>query len=149
VGSVPGALPPVAGYLAVTNNFDLGALLLFLIMAVWQMPHFYSIAVFRLKDYAAARLPVLPVKKSVKLTKIYILFYIAIFLTVAPLLTILGYAGYTYMLAMGIVGLMWFWKGIDSFASGDSERWARKMFGFSLIVLLVFSMTLSLDAWLP
>ena len=149
VGSVPGATPPVAGYLAVTNEFDAGALLLFLIMAVWQMPHFYAIAIFRLKDYAAANIPVLSVKKGIKLTKIYIMLYIAAYLGLAPLLTFLGYTGYTYLIVMCIVGIMWFWKGVDGFNARDDAVWARKMFGFSLIVLLSFACTLSVDVWLP
>lgn len=149
VGSVPGATPPVAGYLAVTNEFDTGALLLFLIMAVWQMPHFYAIAIFRLKDYAAANIPVLSVKKGIKLTKTYIMLYIAAYLGIAPLLTFLGYTGYIYLIVMGIVGVMWFWKGIEGFNARDDAAWARKMFGFSLIVLLSFACTLSVDVWLP
>ncbi len=149
VGSIPGATPPVAGYVAVTGNFDAGAALLFLIMAIWQMPHFYAISVFRLKDYTAAGLPVMAVKKGVRATKIYIMLYIAAYLAVVPLLTILGYTGYTYLTVMGLVGLAWFWKGIENFAVGDGAAWARKMFGFSLIVLLVFSFMISVDAWLP
>lgn len=149
VGSVPGATPPVAGYLAVTNEFDAGALLLFLIMAVWQMPHFYAIAIFRLKDYAAAGIPVLSVKKGIKLTKTYIMLYIAAYLGVVPLLTFLGYTGYTFLVVMGAVSVMWFWKGVGGFNARDDAAWARKMFGFSLIVLLSFACTLSVDVWLP
>lgn len=149
VGSVPGALPPVAGYLAVTNNLDGGALLLFLVMVVWQMPHFYSISIFRMKDYAAAQLPVLSVKKGVKTTKLYIMLYIVAYLLVAPLLTLLSYTGFTYMLVMGVVGLAWFWKGVQDYTAVDSTAWARKMFGFSLLVLLTWSFMLSVDVWLP
>ncbi len=149
VGSVPGALPPVAGYLAVTNNLDGGALLLFLIMVIWQMPHFYAISVFRMKDYAAAQLPVLSVKKGVKTTKNYIMVYIVAYLLAAPLLTLLSYTGFTYMLVMGVAGLVWFWKGVQGFTADNDTAWARKMFGFSLIVLLAWSFMLSVDVWLP
>ncbi len=149
VGSIPGAIPPVAGYLAVTNNLDSGALLLFLIMVIWQMPHFFAISIFRMKDYAAAGLPVMSVVRGVKTTKLYIMLYILIYTAVAPLLTFLSYTGYTYLAVMGIIGLLWFWKGMQDFGSEDSTAWARKMFGFSLIVLLTFSFMLSVDAWLP
>lgn len=149
VGSIPGAIPPVAGYLAVTNEFDTGALLLFLIMAVWQMPHFYAISIFRLKDYTAAGLPVMAVKHGVKATKLYIMAYIVAYMAVVPLLTLLGYTGYAYLTVMGAIALYWFWKGIQGFGSSDGVAWARKMFGVSLLVLLTFSFMLSVDAWIP
>lgn len=149
VGSIPGATPPVAGYLAVTNEFDTGALLLLLILAVWQMPHFYSIAIFRLKEYKAAGLPVLPARKSVPLTKHYILIYIAIFLLVTPLLTFFGYTGYTYASVVMLIGIVWFWKGLKGFQATDDESWARQMFGFSLLVLLTFCLSIAVDSWLP
>ncbi|MFN7097387.1 MAG: heme o synthase, partial [Gammaproteobacteria bacterium] len=57
VGSVAGAVPPVVGYCAVTNQFDIGAVLLFLILFFWQIPHFYAIAIYRLNDYKAASIP--------------------------------------------------------------------------------------------
>lgn len=63
VGSIAGAIPPAAGYTAVTNRLDGGAVLLFIILVFWQMPHFYAIAMYRYDDYKAAGLPVLPVKK--------------------------------------------------------------------------------------
>lgn len=149
VGSIPGATPPLAGYVTVTGGLDAAAILLFLIMAIWQMPHFYAIALMRLKDYVAAGLPVLPAVKGVRTTKLYIMLYIIAFLITAPLLTLLGYSGFIYLIAMGVVGLAWFWKGVDSFANPDNTVWARKMFKFSLIVLLTFSVTLALDPWLP
>lgn len=149
VGSIPGAIPPVAGYLAASNQFDLGALLLFIIMAVWQMPHFFAISIFRMKDYAAAGLPVMSVKRGVKATKIYIMIYILAYMAVMPLMTLLGYTGYTYLAVMGLAGLVWFWKGVQGFGASNSTGWARKMFGFSLIVLTTFAFMLSVDAWLP
>ena len=61
VGSISGAVPPVAGYSAVTNSLDVGALILFLVLVFWQMPHFYAIAIRRREEYKEAGIPVLPV----------------------------------------------------------------------------------------
>lgn len=59
VGSISGAAPPVIGYTAVANQFDLGALLIFLGYALWQMPHSWAIAVYRFDDYKNAGIPIL------------------------------------------------------------------------------------------
>lgn len=149
VGSISGAIPPAAGYVAVTGVFDMGALLLFVIMTVWQMPHFYAIGMYRHKDYAAAGLPVLPVKKGMHAAKIQIMAYIAVYILAATLLTLFGYAGITYLVIMVVMGMVWFWKGVQGFKAKDDEKWARMMFLFSLKVLLTFALLLSIDWYLP
>lgn len=149
VGSIAGATAVTAGYTAVTGQFDGGALILFLIMAIWQMPHFYAIATFRRGDYAAAGLPVLPVKKSVVSVKRRIVAYIVLYLAVVSSLTIFGYAGYTYLIVVLLLGLNWLRLGMRGFQAKDDVAWARQMFKFSLVVLLGFSLLISLDAWLP
>jgi protoheme IX farnesyltransferase len=149
VGSIPGATPPVAGYLAVTGVFDEAALLLFLILVVWQMPHFYAIAIFRLQDYKAAGIPVLPAVRSALTVKKRILAYVVAFILSAPLLTLLGFTGFIYALGVSLLGLAWLWKGINTFGMADNAKWARGMFGFSLLVLLGFSALLSFDVLLP
>ncbi len=149
VGSISGAVPPVAGYVAVTNNFDMAAVLLFLIMAVWQMPHFYAIAINRRKDYAAAHLPVLPVKEGIVATKRQIFIYILLFVVTSSLLTVKGYTGVVYLTLMLALGLVWLKKASDGFKTTDDSRWARQVFRFSLIVLLGWCILLSCNAWLP
>lgn len=145
VGSISGAVPPVVGYTAVTNNFDIGAFILFLILVVWQMPHFYAIAIFRMKDYKAASIPVMPIVLGVKRTKITMLFYIVLFLGAVTLLTAFGYTGYLYLIAVLTLGTVWFIKGFNGIKKQDDEAWARKMFKFSLIVLMTFSLLISIN----
>jgi len=149
IGSIPGATPPVAGYVAVTGTFDEAALLLFLILVIWQMPHFYAISIFRLKDYKAAGLPVLAAVRGIETTKMRILAYVAAFTLIAPLLTVFDYTGYVYAVVVASLGIAWFWKGFKDFQTADSTAWARKMFGFSLIVLLGWAFITSVDVWLP
>jgi protoheme IX farnesyltransferase len=149
IGSIPGAIPPLAGYTAVTNHIDGAAFLLFLILVLWQMPHFYAIAMYRLKDYEAAKIPVLPITKGFHVTKIHIMAYIAVFTLSAAWLTVTGYTGFIYMTIMIILGGMWFWKGLKGFDQEDSPLWARGMFKFSLLVLLGFSALLYVSAVLP
>ncbi|HEU4913800.1 MAG TPA: heme o synthase [Candidatus Saccharimonadales bacterium] len=149
VGSISGAMPPVAGYCAVTGEFDLGALLLFLLLVAWQMPHFYAIAMYRRNDYAAAGIPVLPVVKGVRRTKIEIAAYVIVFTATALLMTAFGYTGIVYLLIMAAVGLVWLYKAFTGFVAADDVQWARGMFGFSLVITLAVSLLLPLGAWLP
>ena len=149
IGSISGAIPPVAGYTAVTNSVDTGAILLFLILVFWQMPHFYAIAVYRLEDYKKAGIPVLSVVKGIPTTKKQILFYTAGFILASLLLSFFGYTGYTYAIVIGILGLWWLKMAIDGFKTENDIQWARKVFKFSLIVTLVFSALISLEVVLP
>lgn len=147
VGSVSGAMPIVVGYCAVTNNFDLGAWLLFLAMVCWQMPHFYSVAIYRSEDYKSAGIPVLPLVKGKLITRYYSLLYIAAYIVVTSLLAVYGYASYIYLAVMLALGGYWLLRGLQGFSTADEDRWAQNMFGHSLTVLLGFCVMLSLNSF--
>jgi len=149
IGSISGATPIAAGYTAVTNRFDMGALILFSIMVFWQMPHFYAIAMYRIKDYAAAGLPVLPVKKGISSTKLQIFFYLIAFILATALLTPTGLTGNIFLIVVGILGITWVGFDIQGFMTTNNSRWARKMFFFSLIAVMVLCIGISVDAFLP
>lgn len=148
VGAVPGAIPPIAGYIAVTNQFDGAAWLLFLALVAWQMPHFYAIATYRREEYKAAGIPVWPLKKGVEATKVQMLAYIIGFIGVSLLLTVFGYTGSVFAIAMLLMGFFWVRKARQGAKTKDDNKWARGMFGFSLKVLLVFCFLLAVDVWL-
>jgi protoheme IX farnesyltransferase len=149
VGTIPGGASLVAGYTAALNRLDVGALILFLIMVFWQMAHFYSIAIFRLNDYRKAGLPVMPVVKGVKITKLQIVLYVFAFVIAVVDLSFLGYSGLSFLFVMSGLSIFWLFKGIDGFKVKSDKKWARSMFGFSLVVLLVFSIMISLNSLLP
>jgi len=149
VGSIPGAIPIVVGYTAVTNRLDLEALILILILVLWQMPHFYAIAIYRKDDYAGAHIPVLPLTKGIQRTKLSILSYIAVFTLATALLTALGYASYGYLLIIGVAGVVWFVRACVGFYTTDDDRWGRRVFKLSLVVLLAFCAALALAPFLP
>jgi heme o synthase len=149
VGSIAGAAPPVAGYSAVVGRFDTGFLIIFLIMVSWQMVHFYAIAIRRASDYQAAKIPVLPLVKGIRATKIQMIMYTIAFIAAIISLGVFGYAGYTFVLIMAALGLVWLYKGLSSFNITDNIIWARQMFMFSLVVLLSFSVMLSVGKILP
>lgn len=152
VGSVAGAIPITAGYCAASGAFDIGAGVLFLILALWQMPHFYAIAIFRGDDYTAARLPVLPVVEGKHVAKIHIIMYIFFFMIAAAALTAFGYAGYTYLAGILVLAAWWLRlavHGLEMQNEASDIQWARKVFGRSLMVLLGLSLLLASNAWLP
>lgn len=148
IGSISGAVPPAAGYTAVTGHFDSSAIILFLILVFWQMPHFYSIAIYRFDDYKNAGLPVLPVVKNIALVKRRIMAYIVIFTAISLLLAIIGHAGFIYMVMALALGVTWFYRGLKNYQAGDKD-WGKQMFLFSLIVICGLSVTISLASVLP
>ncbi len=149
VGTVPGAMPLVAGYLAVTNSINLGAILLFFIMVFWQLPHFYAIGIFRLNDYREAGLPILPVKRGVRITKIHMLICMVLFVICCFLLTHFGYTGNIFAWVMLLLGLRWIYMGIKGLKITDDIKWARKVFFFSIVILMSMSALMAFNVVLP
>jgi protoheme IX farnesyltransferase len=149
VGSISGAIPILAGYCAVSNTIDIGAVLVFVILFAWQFPEFYSIAIYRRKEYAAAGVPVLPVVKGLTRTKREIFIYTIVFVVACLLLTTFGYTGVTYAVAMGLAGGYWLWIAAQGFKAKDSDAWARRMFRFSMIIILLLCIMLSIGPILP
>ncbi|MEI6805672.1 MAG: heme o synthase [Myxococcaceae bacterium] len=145
VGSLAGAVPPVIGYCSVSNRLDIAALLLFVILVFWQMPHFFAIALYRFQDYFAASIPLLPVKKGFYKTKIQMHLYIIAFCVATLSLTYFGYAGYLYSGVALFLSLIWLILCIKGLKAADDAIWARGMFRFSLVVITVLFSVLSID----
>lgn len=142
VGSIAGAMPPVVGYTAVSSQFDLASLLLFVIVAIWQMPHFYAISLFRMEEYKRASVPVLPLVHGVDQTKKQMLFYTLCFAVVSLLPTYFGYTSNTYLyIAIGC-SLLWIYNCLKGFNHRCYVPWARTMFKSSIIVITILSFSL-------
>jgi protoheme IX farnesyltransferase len=145
VGSLSGAMPPVIGYVAVSNSFDLAALTLLVMFSLWQMPHSYAIAIFRFNDYLAASIPVLPVKRGIRVAKLHILIYILAFLLATLMLTFGGYAGLNYLAVAAAMGMYWLYMAWTGYKAKDDVVWARKLFVFSIFTITALSVAMSLD----
>ncbi|WMY96100.1 MAG: heme o synthase [Arsenophonus sp.] len=146
IGSLSGSSPPVIGYCAVSNKFDTGALILLLIFSLWQMPHFYAIAIYHLKDYKNANIPILPVVKGINITKNHIFLYITAFTITTTMLTISGYTGYKYLIVSTLISLWWLKISISGFKKNNNDQlWARKIFIFSLLAITFLSIMMSID----
>lgn len=149
IGGVCGALPMVAGYTAVSGQVTVVAWILFGLMMVWQLPHFYAISIFRAKDYAEAKLPIWSVRYGTASTKAEIFFWVVIFALLAPLLMLAGATGYVYLVIMLSVSWYWMYVGARHYRSDTDERWAKRMFGVSLVVLLTMCGAISIGGYLP
>jgi heme o synthase len=149
IGSLAGAAPPLAAYCAVRNRLDLGALLLLAIFSLWQIPHSYAISIFRHADYAAAKIPVMPVHSGIPDTKKHCLVHIFIFMLAAQLLTFCGYTGYAYLAMATALGLSWLSLAFFGYKTSDDRRWAKKMSLFSIFVIFILSIMMSVDYTFP
>lgn len=145
IGSIAGAIPPVVGYCAVSNHFDLGALILFTMLVLWQMPHFFAIALFHFEDYVAAEIPVLPIKRGVFKAKIHMLLYIIGFIFAATLLTFFNYTGYLYLTLALSIGFLWLSLCLKGFKSDNHQLWGRQMFLLSLLMICSICFVIPFD----
>lgn len=145
IGSISGAIPPVVGYCAASNQFDMAAAVLFAMMVFWQMPHFFSIALCHMEDYTKAGIPVLPISRGIFRTKIHMTLYIIAFIPTAMLLSVLGYTGNLFLLVTGFVGLLWLALGIKGFSSENDKQWGRHMFLLSLVIIGFICVMIPLD----
>ncbi|EHA1124693.1 protoheme IX farnesyltransferase [Vibrio navarrensis] len=145
VGSISGAVPPLVGYLAVTNYIDIEAVLLFILFCLWQMPHSYAIAMFRLNDYRQAGIPVLPVIDGIEKAQRHMKAYVVAFTVVALALFALGSAGYEYLAVASLVSGYWLLVTFKPVTQQNYESWARSVFKISLLVVMSISGVLGME----
>ncbi|MEJ7735334.1 MAG: heme o synthase [Polyangiaceae bacterium] len=137
IGAVPGAMPPLIGWTAVTGGFEAPGLLLFAVLFFWQVPHFLAIATFRRDDYARAGLKVLPVERGDRVTRWHIVGYLVALVTVSLLLAALDVGGPGYPAAAVLLGAAFLGFGLWGLRRGAGVRWARGLFFFSMIYLVL------------
>jgi heme o synthase len=145
IGSLSGAAPPLAGYCAATGRFDMGAWILLLIFGLWQMPHCYAFAIYRLDDYAAAEIPVVPLRLGIPAAKRHIAVYVTAFVAATAMLTVGGYTGGAFLWVAMAMGLLWLVLAWSGFRTADDRRWARRMFVISFVCIAVLSIMMSVD----
>lgn len=145
IGSLAGAAPPLVGYCAVTNRFDTGAVILLSIFCLWQIPHSYAAAISRFQDYTAAAIPILPVKLGIPAAKSHIVGFILAFLAATLLLTLSGYTGFGYLIVASTMCLFWLNMAWSGFTAPDDRIWARKLFIFSILTIIVLNVMMSVD----
>lgn len=145
IGSLSGAIPPVIGYCSVVNNFDLCAFILLLMFIFWQIPHSYAVTILYFDDYQRAKIPLFPIVKGILVAKYHIIVHILCFIFFSCMLTIMGYTGYKYLLCSFLLGFFWFFLGLQGLYITDNVIWARKLFRFSIILIFITSIMMSVD----
>jgi protoheme IX farnesyltransferase len=139
VGAVPGAIPPLIGWAAMTGSLALEPWFLFAILFVWQIPHFLAIAIFRQRDYEAAGLPVYPAVKGLAASKRAMVGYSLLMVGVSVLPLFAGVAGALYAAIAIPLGVAFTVLAARGLAASAGERWARRVFLASLpYLVLVF-----------
>lgn len=147
IGGAAGAAPPVLGWTAVTGAIDPNALILFLIIYVWTPPHFWALAIARRRDYAVAKIPMLPVTHGVQFTRWHILFYtiLLIIVTILPYLT--GMSGLAYLSGVMVLNFGFLWYALRMLRSSD-EALPMQTFRYSILYLMLLFAFLLLDHYL-
>ncbi len=149
VGSISGAMPIAGGYAAVNGVIDPGLIIVFLILFFWQFPEFFSIGIYRRKDYADANIPIMPVARGIKPTIKQIYIYTTLYVLSTLALTVYGYTGGWYFVVMLVAGIVWIRLASEGMQTIDPEGWARRMFRVSMYSILLLCVMLVVGPLLP
>ncbi|WP_286264259.1 heme o synthase [Thalassotalea atypica] len=144
IGGLAGAIPPLLGWTAMTNEIHPHALLLVLLIFTWTPPHFWALAIHRKNDYAKVNIPMLPVTHGVSFTKTQILLYTVLLFVVGLLPYLVGMSNWLYLAGAVTLNLMFFiyaWK----LKFNADENTAMDTFKFSIIHLMILFVVLLVD----
>jgi len=144
IGSIAGATPIVGGYVAFSGHLTVAALILGLMMFIWQIPHFYAIAIFRKDDYAKAKVPVLSIVHGNKVTSLLMLIFSVLYLVASLSLYFQSKLSVFYLIIMSLIGLLWIVVNIRGVLIKAKLKWSRQSFFVSLIVVMVMSLMVAL-----
>jgi protoheme IX farnesyltransferase len=145
VGAVPGALPPLMGWTAVTGRIDAGALTLFGILFLWQIPHFLAISLYRSEDYQRAGFEILPLSVGERITRVVIVVFSTALVATSLLLGPLHVAGVMYSVTAFLLGAGFVAWGLAGFRRAADRVWARSLFFASLVYLTLLFAALIID----
>ena len=145
IGAIPGALPPVIGWAAATETLGIEAFSLFLIVFLWQFPHFLAIAWIYREDYARGGLKMLPdVDPQGALTGRQATIYALALIPAGLLPATIGLAGPVYFVGALVLGLLYLVVAIQ-FWTGVSESTARRLLRMSFFYLPLVLLLLVLN----
>ena len=152
IGGAAGAFPPVIGWAAATGDLSTLPWLMFAIIFLWTPPHFWALSLFVRSDYAAAKVPMLPVTAGIAATRRQILLYSLVLAAASVAPWLLGLTGPIYGVAAVALGAMFVALAVAVAANKASEPSGmapeKRLFGFSILYLFVLFAALVADRWL-
>lgn len=148
IGGAAGAFPPVIGWAAVTDSVTIESIVLFLIIFLWTPAHFWALALFKMRDYGAVGVPMLPNVAGEKVTKDQILIYAVLtaFCGAAP--AFMGFASPVYGVVSGLLGAGFVWYAVLCRRMPEADpamKPAKKLFAYSIVYLFAIFLCLMLD----
>lgn len=143
IGGGAGAIPPMVGWAAATGELGLAAWILFAIVFMWTPPHFWALAIVRMKDYEKAGVPMLPVVEGEEKTRKQILIYTVELIVVTLLLPIFDLAGTVYLVSALVLGGFLLYAAWRVFKVGGNKvawtmyRWSSMYLAFIFLALMI------------
>ena len=144
IGGLSGALPPLIGWTAVSNEISLMPLILVLIIFLWTPPHFWPLAIDRMEEYKKEGVPMMPIAKGVTRTKKEMVVYAVLLLTASLAPYIYGLAGIFYLVTTTALNLYFIYLCLIYLNDKDNQL-SMKIFNFSVKYMLLFFLATYID----
>lgn len=145
IGGVAGAMPPVMGWLAVRPELERVPVVLFLVLFLWQPPHFYALALARMEEYRAAGIPMFPVVHGIEKTRRRMITWTVVLVATTLAVWIAGLAGPIYGFTALIFGGLYLRKTVAFASEPFTASSSMKLFGFSIVYLSLVYLSFVLD----
>ena len=143
IGGAAGAFPPVIGQVCATGNIGVESLILFLIIFLWTPPHFWALALIKKDDYAAAKIPMLPIIAGDKITRKNILIYSFLLVPCSYLPWLFEYSGSLYLLVATILGVEFLRRSFLIIKEVEGSE--KSMFIYSIFYLSIIFAGICID----
>ncbi len=149
IGGAAGAFPPLVGWAAMTGRIDLAAIYLFAIIFYWTPPHFWALALVKQGEYGKAGVPMLPVVRGDRYTKVQMLIYTLILVPLTIMPSFFGATGWFYGGAAALLGARLLWYCIQLLRESEITPTAMRMFHYSLLYLALLFVAMGVDRAVP
>ena len=148
IGGAAGALPPVIGWTIATNSLSLEPITFFLIIFYWTPSHFWALSLYKAKDYAKAKIPMLPNTNGIEETKKKIFIYSLFMLPVIIIPYAIGFSGKLYLFISLSLTLYYNYICYDLYKFKKNKfelKKAKKVFAYSIFYLLLIFILFLVD----